>query len=130
MVAIGEGVDADSADLMGYANLRAHPTAFGTLFARVSFATTVPFALTTMLVELGIALLELAGILQPLPTLTWLSGDGLWFATIYQMGGIIWLIGLLIIATKVSLPVRWWLGIVLGVALSAVYATPIALFIR
>ena len=56
------------------------------LFARVSFATTVPFALTTMLVELVIAFLVLVRAFTPLEALGWLAGDGLWFAYAYQLG--------------------------------------------
>jgi hypothetical protein len=103
---------------------------FGALFARVSFATTVPFALTTMLVELVIALLVLARAFTPQETLGWLSGDGLWFANAYQLGGILWLVGLLVIVAKASTSVRWGVSILLGFLLSAVYAVPIALFTR
>lgn len=54
----------------------------------------------------------------------------MWFANTYQLGGILWLVGLLVIAAKMSASVRWGVGISLGLFLSAVYALPIALFIR
>lgn len=51
--------------LMWLAKLNRRTVSFGSVFARVSFATTVPFALTTMLVELVIALLVLVRALEP-----------------------------------------------------------------
>jgi hypothetical protein len=102
----------------------------GTVFARVSFSTTVPFALTTMLVELVIALLVLAGLVQPQEVLGWLTAEGAWFASAYQFAGVAWIVGLLAITATLSVGVRWWLGIVLGVLLAILYGVPIGLFIR
>jgi|GEM_PF-2189426 len=116
--------------LLWLAKANRRTVGFGALFARVSFATTVPFALTTMLVELVIALLVLVRAFTPQEALGWLSGDGQWFANAYQLGGILWLVALLVIVAKVSTSVRWGVAIVLGVLLSAVYAMPIALLIR
>ncbi len=116
--------------LMWFATAKGRTVDFGTLFARVSFSTTAPFALTTMLVELVIALLVLVRAFQPQEVLGWFAGDGLWFATLYQLAGIAWLVGLLVITAKVSASVRWGVGVLLGVLLSAIYAVPIALFIR
>jgi hypothetical protein len=45
-------------------HVKGHAEHFGIAFARVSFATVVPFACTTMLIELGLALL-LAACLSP-----------------------------------------------------------------
>lgn len=103
---------------------------FAGIFAQVSFATTVPFALTTMLVELVIALLVLAGLLEPEEILGWLTGDGAWFANIYQFAGVLWIVGLLAVAAKLVVGVRWWLSIILGVLLAIIYGVPIGLFIR
>ncbi|MCB9421827.1 MAG: hypothetical protein H6667_18650 [Ardenticatenaceae bacterium] len=103
---------------------------FAVVFARVSFATTVPFALTTMMVELVIAILVLAGFCQPQAVLGWLTGEGALFANAYQLAGILWIIGLLAITARLSVGVRWWLGIVLGVVLAGIYGVPIGLFIR
>jgi hypothetical protein len=116
--------------LMWFSKLNRQSVSIGTAFARVSFATTVPFALTTMLVELAIAFLVLVRAFTPQDALGWLGGDGLWFANAYQLGGISWLVALLVIAVKVSASVRWVAAILLGVLLAAVYAVPIALLIR
>ncbi len=105
---------------------------FAVVFAQVSLTTTVPFALTTMVVELVIAILVLARFFQPqeIEILGWLTGKGTLFANAYQFAGILWVIGLLAITAKLSVGVRWWLGIVLGVILVIIYGAPIGLFIR
>ena len=103
---------------------------FSTLFARVSFSTALPFALTTMLVELSLALLLLLNILAPDEVLRWLTADGLWFASLYQAAGILWLVVLMVLATKVTLSVRWGAAIATGCVLTVVYALPVALLIR
>jgi hypothetical protein len=100
------------------------------LFAQVSFATAVPFALTTMLVELVIAVLVLARLVTPAQTLDWLTGAGSWFATVYQMGGILWLIVLLCLATRSATKAPWYVSVPFGLALSVIYGLPIGLFIR
>jgi hypothetical protein len=112
------------------ARVKGQAGSFAVPFARVSFATTVPFALTTMAVELVIAILVLAGAFQPKEVLEWLTGEGALFANAYQLAGVLWMIGLLAITTKLSVRVKWWSGIVLGVGLAIVYGVPVALFIR
>jgi hypothetical protein len=100
------------------------------LFARVSLATTVPFALTTMAVELVIAILVAARVLEPSEALGWLQGDGALFANAYQLAGIVWMVGLLSVAAKVTIGVRWVGAVALGLVLAILYGLPIALFIR
>jgi hypothetical protein len=109
---------------------KGHAHSFAVPFARVSFSTTVPFALTTMAVELVIATLVLTGAFQPQEVLGWLAGKGAWFASVYQLAGVLWMIGLLAITAKLSVGEKWWQGIVLGVVLAAIYGVPIALFVR
>ena len=116
--------------LLLLARLTGHRESFGTVFARVSFATTAPFALTTMAVELVIALSLFAGVFQAQEILGWLTGEGAWFANAYQFVGVAWIVGLLAITAKLSVGLRWWAGIVLGVALAIIYGLPIGLFIR
>lgn len=116
--------------LMLLARIKGQAGSFAVVFARVSFATTVPFALTTMLVEMVIALLVWAGLFQPQEVLGWLTGAGAWFANTYQIIGIVWVVGLLALTTKLSVGVRWWLSVVLGVLLAIIYGMPIGLFIR
>lgn len=103
---------------------------FGSAFGRISLATAVPFAMTTMLVESGIALLMFIGVLAPDATLRWLSGAGAWFASLYQLVGLVWLVALTIIAVKVTIFRSWWASVALGIILVFAYAMPIALFIR
>ena len=106
------------------------PVPLGLAFARISLATAVPFGLTTMVVELGLALLLAAGVIEPQATLHWLTGPGAWFATLYQLIGLAWLIGLL--AQVVIVSTGWGrLGSLLGtVVLAVAYGLPIALLIR
>ncbi len=113
-----------------FARVKGQVESFAIIFARVSFATAVPFALTTMLVELVIAILVLAGVFQPQEILGWLTGEGALFANAYQLAGILWMIGLLAITAKLTVGVRWWPGILLGVVLASIYGVPIGLFIR
>jgi hypothetical protein len=104
--------------------------AFGTAFGRVGLATAVPFALTTMLVESTAALLLVAGVLDAAGLLSWLTGDGAWFAAAYQIVGVVWLAGLVFVAAAVSLRrSRWVHGAATGIVVCA-YALPIALLIR
>jgi hypothetical protein len=116
--------------LVFLSRVRGQTGSFAGVFAQVSFATTVPFALTTMIVELVIALLVLAGLLEPREILGWLTGEGAWFANIYQVAGVLWIVGLLAVAAKLQVGVRWWLSIILGVLLAIIYGVPIGLFIR
>jgi hypothetical protein len=103
---------------------------FPAVFARVSFATTVPFALTTMAIELVIAILVLARVFQPQEILGWLTGDGALFANVYQIAALVWVFVLLVITAKLSVQVKWPLGIALGVILAIIYGVPIGLFVR
>lgn len=116
--------------LMLLARAKKRAESFAVVFARVSFATTVPFALTTMAVELMIAILVPARVFQPQEVLGWLAGEGALFANVYQFAGMLWIIGLLAVTAKLSVEVKWWLGIVLGVVLTIIYGVPIGLFIR
>lgn len=99
-------------------------------FARVAFATAVPFALTTMVVESVIAVLLALGLLQPDATLQWLLGPGSWFAALYQYLGLVWLAVLLVLAVRAGGFRSWWTTVGVTVTLIAIYAWPIALFIR
>jgi hypothetical protein len=109
---------------------RTQPTSPAGLFAQVSFATTIPFALTTMLVELVIALLVLPGWITPDATLDWLTGSGAWFATIYQLAGILWVVALLTVTARLATGARWHASLGIGLGLSVLYGLPIGLFIR
>lgn len=112
------------------ARMRGEAGEFSTVFARVSFATTIPFALTTMLVELALSLLIAVGLLQPQKVLGWLTGEGTWFALTYQLVALVWIIGLPALAAKLSMGVKWLWGIAAGVLLTIVYGIPVGLFIR
>jgi hypothetical protein len=103
---------------------------FAVMFARVSFATTVPFALTTMAIELVIAILVLVRVFQPTEILGWLRGEGALFANVYQIAGLVWVFMLLVIAAKLSVNVKWRQSILLGVVLAIIYGLPIGLFVR
>jgi hypothetical protein len=116
--------------LMWLGRVKGQTASFAVTFAQVSFATTVPFALTTMAVELVIAILVAARVCQPQEVLGWLAGSGALFANVYQFAGVLWIIGLLAITAKLSVGVRWWVGIILGVVLAIIYGVPIGLFIR
>jgi len=107
-----------------------HPTSPAGLFAQVRFATTVPFALTTMLVELVIALLVLPRWITPDATLDWLSGSGAWFATVYQLAGILWVVALLSVTAKLAMGAKWYTSLGVGLGLAVLYGLPIGLFIR
>ncbi len=107
-----------------------HPTSPAGLFAQVSFATTIPFALTTMLVESVIALLVIPGWIRPEATLDWLSGPGAWFATIYQLAGVLWVVTLLSVTARLAMGAKWYTSVGIGLALAVVYGLPIGLFIR
>lgn len=83
-----------------------------------------------MLVESGVALLMFIGVLAPDATLHWLSRAGAWFASLYQLVGLVWLVTLTIIAVKVTIFRSWWANMALGILLVLVYAFPVALLIR
>lgn len=106
------------------------PTSPAGLFAQVSFATTIPFALTTMLVELVIAILVLPRWITPDATLDWLTGSGEWFATIYQLAGILWVIALLSVTARLAMGAKWYTSLGVGIGLAFLYGLPIGLFIR
>ncbi len=109
---------------------RAQSTSPAGLFAQVSFATTIPFALTTMLVESVIALLVLPRWISPDATLDWLSGSGAWFATIYQLAGVLWVLALLSVTARLATGAKWAASLGIGLGLAVVYGLPIGLFIR
>ena len=106
------------------------PAPGGLAFARVSLATAVPFGLTTMIVESVLAIVLLLGAVAPRDALDWLTGRGAWFATLYQVVGLAWLVALL--ALSVSVTTRWGASrCLLGTAMLAlVYGAPVALLIR
>jgi hypothetical protein len=116
--------------LVGVSRLLGKAEDYGRAFGRISLATAVPFALTTMLVEAGVALLMLVGLLAPDATLHWLSGEGAWFASFYQLIGLVWLVGLTIVAVQATLLRSWWVSVAVGILLVLIYAFPVALFIR
>lgn len=103
---------------------------FGIVFARISFATVVPFACTTMLIELGLALLLAVGVLEPKATVSWLSGAGSWFANGYQLVALVWIFALLTLTVRLTAQTKWWMSLALGLLLLVVYGLPIGLFIR
>jgi hypothetical protein len=107
-----------------------HATGFGVAFGRISLATAVPFALTTMLVEAAAALLLAAGFVQPADLLGWLTGRGAWFALLYQLAGLAWLAALVLIATRTTLGRGWLVSALAGMLLLVVYGLPVALLIR
>lgn len=104
--------------------------AFGLAFGRIAYASVIPFFFTTMMIELALALLLLAGVVQPDAVLTWLLGPGSWFPTTYQLISIVWIAVLFVMVAWQTLE-RGWLGGLLGGLLAlGVYALPVALFIR
>jgi hypothetical protein len=103
---------------------------FRLAFARIAFASVIPFFFTTMIVELVLALLMLVGVVQPAAVLSWLLGDGAWFPAIYQLIAIVWIAVLFVIAAWHTLNRGWAGGILGGVLALAVHALPIALLIR
>jgi hypothetical protein len=103
---------------------------FGVVFARISFATVVPFACTSMLIELGLALLLATGVLDPKATGSWLSSAGSWFAITYQLVALVWLFALLALTVKITIQAKWRASLPLALLLLVVYGLPIGLFIR
>jgi hypothetical protein len=102
----------------------------GLAFARISYASVVPFFFTTMLVELALALALLAGVVQPSAVLNWLLGPGAWFPTTYQLIAIIWIAVLFVMVAWRTLDRGWLAGLLGGLVALGVYAFPVALLIR
>ena len=107
-----------------------HPTGLGLAFGRISLATAVPFASTTMVVEVVAALLLATGVLAPADLLRWLTGPGAWFALLYQVIGLGWLAALVMVATRTTLGRGWLVSAPAGLLLLVVYGTPVALLVR
>jgi hypothetical protein len=103
---------------------------FGLAFGRIAYASVIPFFFTTMLIELALALLLLAGVVQPDAVLDWLLGPGAWFPTTYQLVSIVWIAALFIMAAWQTLQRGWVAGLLGGVFALVVYSLPVALFIR
>jgi hypothetical protein len=103
---------------------------FGLAFARISYASVIPFFFTTMLLELALALLLLAGFVQPEPVLNWLLGPGAWFPSAYQLISIVWIAVLFVMAAWQTLGRGWIAGLLGGLLALGVYAVPVALLIR
>jgi hypothetical protein len=103
---------------------------FGLAFARVAYASVIPFFFTTMLVELALALLLLVGIAQPDAVLNWLLGPGSWFPMTYQLISIVWIAALFVMAAWQTLERGWVGGLFGGLLALGVYAVPVALCIR
>jgi hypothetical protein len=99
-------------------------------FARITYASTIPFYWTTMLVELVTALGFLCGFFHPVLTRTWLLGDGSGFAAAYQLIGVIWIVVLFIITARETTQRNWFISTVVGIASVIFYALPIGFFIR
>ena len=106
------------------------PVGFGLAFGRVSLATAVPFASTTMVVEAAAALLLAAGLVKPADLLSWLTGPGAWFALLYQVVGLAWLAALVLVATRTILGRGWRVSVPVALLLLVVYGVPVALLIR
>lgn len=103
---------------------------FGLAFARIAYASVIPFFLTTMLIELALALLLLASVVQPDAVLDWLLGPGAWFPATYQLIAVVWMAALFVMAAWRTLDRGWVAGLLSGLLALGVYALPVALFIR
>jgi hypothetical protein len=99
-------------------------------FARISYASVIPFFFTTMLIELMLALLLLAGLVQPDAILRWLLGEGAWFPAAYQLVAILWMAALFVMAAWRTLERGWIAGLLGGLLALIIYALPVALLIR
>lgn len=106
------------------------PAEHSLAFTRIAFASTVPFALTVMVVEGVIALLVLFNFAQPETILDWLRGDGIPFAITYQTISGVWLAALFVIVAQQMTGRGWPLSTLVGLTAVVVYAIPIGLFIR
>jgi hypothetical protein len=103
---------------------------FRLAFARIAYASVIPFFFTTMLIELALALLLMAGIVQPAPVLHWLLGPGSWFPAAYQLVAIVWMVALFVLTARRTLNRGWVAGALGGLLALAVYTLPVALLIR
>lgn len=103
---------------------------WGLAFARISYASVVPFFFTTMLVELALAVLLLTGAVPPEAALSWLLGPGAWFPAAYQLVAVAWIAALFVIAAWWTLARGWIAGLLSGLLALVVYALPVALLIR
>jgi hypothetical protein len=103
---------------------------FRLAFSRLAYASVIPFFFTTMVVEFALALALLVGVVQPKATLNWLLGPGAWFPAAYQLISIVWIAALFVLAAWRTLEQRWIAGLLGGVLALAIYALPVALFIR
>lgn len=121
---------AVAAVLVLFARLRRQNLGFGLAFARLSFATTLPFVLTTMLVETVVAGMVLAGVWAPVQVVGWLTGPGAWFAAAYQLAGLVWIAALATMAVQASLETNWPASALLALVLLVVYGLPVGLLIR
>jgi hypothetical protein len=102
----------------------------GLVFARISYASVIPFFFTTMLVESALALALLVGVVQPGAALNWLLGSGAWFPATYQLVSVVWIAALFVMAAWQTLERGWAGGLIGGVLALAVYALPVAILIR
>lgn len=116
--------------MAGLARSRSQSKGLVVEFARVSLATSIPDALTTMLVEAGLACLLFARIVAPSAVLAWLSGPGLPFMTAYQLIGTLWIVGLMAAVVRVRLDLEWRWSLPVGLGLTVLYGIPIGLLIR
>ncbi len=123
-MALAAGVLVLAARLVG------RSSSFRLAFARISYASVIPFFFTTMLVEFALALALLAGIVRPDAVLRWLLGPGAWFPATYQLISIVWIAALFVMAAWRTLERGWLGGLVGGLLALVVYALPVALFIR
>jgi len=114
--------------LLGLARLSGERAGLDVAFARVAFATTVPWALTAMVVELCVALLLAVRVLDSKSFLAW-SGAPL-FMTAYQSVAMVWMGALLTVAVRCTARSRWWTSALASLVLLVVYLAPVGLFIR
>ena len=112
------------------AHLVGRSPGFRLAFARISYASVIPFFFTTMLVESALALALLAGIAWPDAVLSWLLGPGAWFPATYQLISVVWITALFVMAAWRTLERGWVGGLLGGLLALAIYAFPVALFIR
>jgi hypothetical protein len=112
------------------ARLTGSTVGFGVAFGRTSFAMTTPFALTTMLIEAVLAILLVAGLVEPLAVIDWLTGEGGWFPLLYQLVALVWIVILLGLAVRASVAGGWLTVAASAAVIAVVYAVPVGLFVR